>query len=137
MKAFGTHLPVMPTGEIIVLLGQTQRRLGETGWAVTSDLARAAVGLTPLEIRATRDFGQRVSLTCAALPFHTGEYELRATFDEGGPNSAEIEQIIGATMSQIHNVLCMLMGDPPGQPPAPNMWLLTGTPWQHAVYFSG
>ena len=102
---------------------------------------RASSGVHPLEVRAQRAVASggrnsQMSLVCQMLPFPTGEFEMRVTFEEGS-ETRESEAAVGAAMAAIHAGLCWLLGEPPGTPPAPNMWGLNRGRWQFGPQFQG
>jgi hypothetical protein len=132
MKVFGTHLPPMPRGEQIILLGQIQRALDlQTGgvWQVTSDTARAVI-LPHLLIQA-RSKILSLSLYCEILGAPSDDAELRVSFDEMPNPSRESENLVGATMRSIHGVLQLLLGPSPQQ----KMWLMTTGQWIFGTQF--
>jgi hypothetical protein len=142
MKEFGTHLPEMPRGELVIVLGEIFKRLVPK-WQGTFDPGRVATGAHPLELQARRTSSKDgldtiMSLKCQILPFPNGEFELRASFNEGSESGTrETEEIVDATMIDIHAALCWILGNPPGTPPALNMWLMSRGKWQIKHKFNG
>lgn len=140
MKEFGSRLPEMPRGELVIVLGEIAKRL-KPEWQVSFDPGRVATGAHPLELQAeikaqADGLYTAMSLKCQVLPFPNGEFELRATFNEGA-ESRSTEEVVYATMTTIHSALCWILGNPPGTPPAPGMWLMSRGEWQFGRRFTG
>jgi hypothetical protein len=126
MKVFGTHLPVMPRNEKILLLGQTERRLS-IGWRITRTTEQS-VATPNLAISADRAI---VSLTCQIIDAPEGDAEMRVTFNEGAQPTAATEDLVANAMATIHGTLVMLLGGP-----GIKMWMLTSGQWVSGVKFS-
>lgn len=121
MKVFGTHLPPLPRNELILVMGQVQRALAESGWSTPANPG----------ILVAEGSGQAGSVRGEALLASSGDSELRITFSETATVTAAIEQTVGATMNTIHRKLVMLLG----APPVPRMWSLTSGRWMFGSRF--
>ena len=123
MKVFATHLPAMTRTELIVLMGQAQRALGEAGWQVAqaNPPGFAVAGASPAG-------GVRGEI----LPGPAGDSELRITFSEATGVTPDSEGVVGVTMNMIHRTLVRLLG----QPPVPNIWMMTAGRWTYGVQFN-
>ena len=122
-KVFGTHLPAMPRGEKIAILGQVERRLA-VGWRITSNTAQATA-LPHLAIAADAVI---VSLGCEIIDDPSGDAEMRVTFNEGPTETRQTEELVGTAMHSVHSALVLLLGDP-----GVKMWLMTAGRWRFGV----